>query len=66
MGVLGCAGVFNLLTQLLLGEKRSPVSHELLTFQMVFDLFAMTALLRLMGGLANPVAVLFYLHVVLG
>ena len=66
MGVLGCTGLFNLFTVLLLRERSRAAGADLLVLQMVFDLFALTALLRLMGGLANPLAVVFYLHVVLG
>lgn len=66
IGILSCTGLFNLLTQLFISQRTAAASHELLTLQMIYDLFAVTALLRLTGGLANPAAVLFYLHVVLG
>ncbi|RZA07590.1 MAG: hypothetical protein EOP11_07285, partial [Proteobacteria bacterium] len=66
IGIVACTGLFNLLTQLLLPTKAGAISEGLLALQMVLDLFVMVALLRLMGGLSNPVAVLFYLHVVLG
>ncbi len=66
IGIVGILIVFNLITQLIVSEGKRPISPLWICFHMTIDLIALTLLVGLTGGLANPLIALFLLNAALG
>lgn len=66
LGILGVLILFNLLSQLVTAESKTPIGPLMICFQLAFDLLALSGLLAVSGGFSNPFVALFFLNVSLG
>ncbi len=66
IGFIGFLFIFNLLTQLIYVESKTPVEPLFIGFQLAFDLAVLTGLLLISGSFGNPFVALFLLNAGLG
>lgn len=66
LGILGVLIVFNLISQLVIAESKSPIGPVVICFQLAFDLLVLSGLLAVSGGFANPFVIMFLLNASLG